>query len=84
MFVRLWRGRVPTEKAAAYRAFLNARAIPDYRSVAGNLGVYILERREDVEQVKYYPEDQDFLLGFEPRAVHYEVVGMASRTLPEE
>jgi len=46
MIVRMWHGRVPTEKAAAYRAFLNARAIPDYQSVPGNLGVYILERQE--------------------------------------
>ena len=46
MIVRMWHGRVPVAKAAAYRAFLNARAIPDYRSVAGNLGVYILERAD--------------------------------------
>ncbi len=102
MIVRMWHGRVPTEKAAAYRAFLNARAIPDYQSVPGNLGVYILERPEgdvthfitltywesldairafageDVEKAKYYPEDKDFLLEFEPRVVHYEVVGWAS------
>ena len=100
MIVRMWHGRVPAAKAAAYRAFLNARAIPDYRSVAGNLGVYILERAdgdvthfitltfwksldhirafagEDVEQAKYYPEDQDFLLEFEPTVVHYAVAGM--------
>ena len=43
MIVRMWHGRVPTAKAAAYRKFLNERAIPDYQSVAGNLGVYILE-----------------------------------------
>lgn len=30
---------------------------------------------EDIEVAKYYPEDQDFLLEFEPRVVHYEVVG---------
>ncbi len=102
MIVRMWHGRVPTEKAAAYRAFLNARAIPDYQSVPGNLGVYILERPEgdvthfitltywesmdairtfageDVEKAKYYPEDKDYLLEFEPRVVHYEVVGRAS------
>ena len=30
---------------------------------------------EAVEQAKYYPEDKDFLLEFEPTAVHYEVVG---------
>ena len=29
---------------------------------------------EDVEAAKYYPEDKDFLLEFEPRVVHYEVV----------
>ncbi len=101
MIVRLWHGRVPTEKAAAYRAFLNQRAIPDYRSVAGNLSVYILERAdgdvthfvtmtfwesmdairgfagEQVEVAKYYPEDKDFLLEFEPTVTHYEVVGSA-------
>jgi heme-degrading monooxygenase HmoA len=32
---------------------------------------------EDVELAKYYPEDQDFLLEFEPRAVHYEIVGQS-------
>jgi hypothetical protein len=30
---------------------------------------------EDVETAKYYPEDGDFLLEFEPQVVHYEVVG---------
>ena len=30
---------------------------------------------DDVEAAKYYPEDQEFLLEFEPRVVHYEVVG---------
>jgi hypothetical protein len=28
-----------------------------------------------VETAKYYPEDKDFLLEFEPTVVHYEVVG---------
>ncbi len=103
MIVRMWHGRVPTEKARAYRDFLNARAIPDYQSTPGNLAVYILERPEgevthfitltfwesldairafageDVETAKYYPEDQDFLLEFEPTVVHYEVVGKAER-----
>lgn len=46
MIVRMWHGRVPTSKAGDYRAFLNARAIPDYRSVTGNLSVHILERAE--------------------------------------
>ena len=46
MIARLWHGRVPAAKAEAYRAFLIARAIPDYRAVPGNLGVRILERTE--------------------------------------
>jgi heme-degrading monooxygenase HmoA len=101
MIVRMWHGRVPTAKAQRYRQFLNARAIPDYRSVAGNISVHILERPdgdvthfvtltmweslasirafagESVETAKYYPEDTDFLLEFEPTVVHYEVVGTA-------
>ena len=99
MIVRMWHGRVPTEKAGAYRAFTNGRAIPDYRSVPGNISVHVLERREgevthfitltfwenldairafageDPEQAKYYPEDAAFLMEYEPRVVHYEVVG---------
>ncbi len=101
MIVRMWHGRVPRDKAQAYRAFLKERAIPDYRSVPGNIHVYILERAvgevthfitmtywesleairsfagDDVESAKYYPEDKEFLLEFEPRVVHYEVVGQA-------
>jgi heme-degrading monooxygenase HmoA len=102
MIVRMWHGRVPTTKAAAYRAFTNQRAIPDYQSVEGNISVHILERQEgeithfitltfwesleaikgfagdDVEAAKYYPEDDDFLLEFEPTVVHYEVVGQSA------
>ena len=99
MIVRMWHGRVQTPKAAAYRDFVCGRAIPDYRSVPGNLSVHILERTEgdvthfitltfwesleairgfagdDLEKAKYYPEDAEFLLEFEPRVVHYEVAG---------
>ncbi|MBI3150771.1 MAG: antibiotic biosynthesis monooxygenase [Chloroflexi bacterium] len=101
MIARMWHGRVPTSKAEAYREFLNVRAIPDYRSVQGNLSVHILERAEgevthfitltfwenlevikafageDIEIAKYYPEDKDFLLEFEPTVFHYEVVGQS-------
>lgn len=101
MISRIWHGRVPTSKAKACREFLNTRAIPDYQSVEGNVGVYILEHPEgevthfitlsfcesmeviqgfagqNVEVAKYYSEDEDFLLEFEPRVVHYEVVGQS-------
>lgn len=101
MIARMWHGRVLTSRAQAYREFLNERAIPDYRSVEGNLSVHILERAEgdithfitltfwkdlesikafagdEVETAKYYPEDQDYLLEFEPTVVHYEVVGQS-------
>ena len=30
---------------------------------------------EEVEAAKYYPEDKNFLLEFEPTVTHYEVVG---------
>lgn len=30
---------------------------------------------EDFEKAKYYPEDKNFLLEFEPHVAHYEVVG---------
>jgi heme-degrading monooxygenase HmoA len=101
MIARMWHGRVPAHEAQAYREFLNTRAIPDYQTVEGNIGVFILERKdgdvthfitltlwtnldvikgftgEDVDVAKYYPEDKDFLLEFEPTVVHYEVVGRA-------
>jgi heme-degrading monooxygenase HmoA len=91
----------PEAKADKYSDFLNARAIPDYRSTAGNLGVYILRRHEGdkthfvaltfwesleairgfagepVDRAKYYPEDRDYLLEFEPKIQHWEVVGSA-------
>ena len=99
MIVRLWHGGVPSAKAAAYREFLNRRAVPDYRAVPGNVSVRILERAEgevthfvtltewesleairafagdDIERAKYYPEDEAFLLEFEPMVVHYDLVG---------
>jgi len=98
MIVRMWHGRVPTGKAEAYRTFVAERAIPDYRSVRGNVRIHVLERAEGdvthfgtltfwesmaairgfagdaVETARYYPEDADFLLEYEPNVVHYEVV----------
>jgi len=30
---------------------------------------------EDPEVAKYYPEDKEFLIEFEPQVLHYEIVG---------
>ncbi|MGO0999866.1 antibiotic biosynthesis monooxygenase family protein [Lysobacter sp. CA196] len=98
MICRIWHGRTHTARADAYAVFLQERAVPDYRSIPGNLQVQIL-RREDGEathfltvthweseaairafagehllQAKYYDEDRDFLLEFEPLVQHYSVV----------
>jgi hypothetical protein len=43
MIVRLWHGRLAATKARAYREFLRRRAIPDHRSVEGNISVCILD-----------------------------------------
>jgi heme-degrading monooxygenase HmoA len=96
VIARIWHGRTPRAKADAYLAFLEARAIPDYTSVAGNRGAYVLRRLEgevahfltlslwdsmaaieafagaDVARAKYYPEDGEFLLEFEPEVRHYD------------
>ncbi|MDP3760138.1 MAG: antibiotic biosynthesis monooxygenase [Ramlibacter sp.] len=46
MICRMWHGVTPRSKADAYTAFLKQRAIPDYRSVPGNLDVAVLRRDE--------------------------------------
>jgi heme-degrading monooxygenase HmoA len=97
----MWHGITARSKADAYTAFLEERAVPDYRSVPGNLGVAVLRRDEsevthfmtvthwdsedsirafageDLLKAKYYPEDQDFLLEFEPEVQHFVVTAFA-------
>jgi heme-degrading monooxygenase HmoA len=97
MIARIWHGRTTALNADTYFDFLKARAVPDYKSVAGNCGVHLMRRFEgdvahfitltfwesrgavasfagaDIERAKYYPEDKDFLLEFEPNVQHYEV-----------
>lgn len=99
---RIWHGRTPRSKADAYAGFLKQRAIPDYRSVPGNLSVAVMRRDEesvthfltvthwDSEasirtfagdeplKAKYYPEDKDYLLEFEPQVQHYTVMASAN------
>ena len=46
MICRMWHGITPLARADAYASFLEHRAIPDYRSVPGNLSVAVLRRDE--------------------------------------
>jgi heme-degrading monooxygenase HmoA len=46
MVVRIWHGRTKRSSADEYARFLETRAIPDYRSVAGIIDVQVL-RRDD-------------------------------------
>lgn len=43
----MWHGRVATQRADAYAAFLAQRALPDYRGIRGNLGAEVLRRDAD-------------------------------------
>lgn len=47
MIVRLWRGRVPLEKADEYEAVTNRLAIPDYSAVDGLLAYYFTRADHD-------------------------------------
>jgi hypothetical protein len=97
MIARIWRGTTAIEKADTYLEFLKKQAVPDYRAIRGNQGVYILQSTEGAEArfliltfwksreaieafagpridvPKYYPEDTDFLLGFDEKVEHFEV-----------
>ncbi len=56
MIARMWHGMTRAADAAEYQRFLEARAIPDYRSVPGNLGVQIWHRIDgDVAHVLTVP-----------------------------
>jgi heme-degrading monooxygenase HmoA len=48
MIVRIWHGRTPRGVADEYAAVLERRAIPDYRSIPGNLDAAVY-RRDDGE-----------------------------------
>ncbi len=97
MIARIWHGRTLKAKADDYLAFLQRRALPDYRSIPGNFAAYILRRvdgdithfttvthwdsrlaievfaGEDISRAKYYAEDSDYLLEFEPEVAHSEL-----------
>lgn len=46
MIARTWHGVTSREKADEYLQLMLTVAVPDYRAVPGNLGVYVLRRLE--------------------------------------
>ena len=44
MIARMWRGRVSTEKAAAYAAYVQETGVASYRTTPGNRGAQLLTR----------------------------------------
>jgi heme-degrading monooxygenase HmoA len=44
MVARIWNGRVPLAKSAAYLKLMLEVALPDYQGTAGNLGAFVLHR----------------------------------------
>jgi len=46
MICRIWHGRTARSSADTCALFLEKRAIPDYQSVPGNLGVAVMRRDE--------------------------------------
>ena len=47
MIARTWRGWVPTEKAAAYVAYVTETGVAGYRTTPGNRGAQVLTRDLD-------------------------------------
>jgi heme-degrading monooxygenase HmoA len=46
VIARMWHGKTPAAMADEYLAFLQQRALPDYRSTPGNLAAWILRRAD--------------------------------------
>lgn len=47
MIARVWRGRIRAEDVDAYRAYIGATGLEDYRATPGNRGAYMFTRIED-------------------------------------
>jgi len=45
--VRVWHGRVASQRAEEYLRLMREVAVPDYRETPGNLAAYALSRTED-------------------------------------
>lgn len=52
LIARIWHGAVKKQRSDEYLRLMRTVALPDYRSVRGNLGAYAL-RREDGDVVHF-------------------------------
>ena len=67
MIARRWHGRVPAAKVDEYLTYVTETGIADYRATPGNLGAWILHRREgDVVHVETFTlwASEDAIRGF--------------------
>ena len=90
MIVRIWHGITAAAKSDEYLDYLN-RGVYVLRRIEGERAHFLtLSFWESIEAIKgfagsdpgrarYYPEDEEFLLGFEPAVEHYEVLAGPGR-----
>ncbi len=72
MIARMWHGRVHVleRQEGDVTHFITLTYWDSLDSIRAFAG-------DDPEKAKYYPEDAEFLLEYEPRVVHYEVAGQS-------
>ncbi|QNQ12058.1 antibiotic biosynthesis monooxygenase [Sphingomonas alpina] len=52
MIARIWKGAVPTIRAADYLDLMRSVSLPDYRAVEGNAGAWCLHQQDgDLTQI---------------------------------
>lgn len=74
-----------------YRQTKGNRGVYVFRKVAGDRADFVLVSLwdsyesirafagDDLEKARYFPEDREFLLEFEPQVAHYEVLAAPGR-----
>ncbi len=75
-----------------YRRTEGNRGVYIFRRVEGDRGHFVLVSLwdsiesirafagDDLEKARYFPEDREFLLEFEPNVMHYEVLAAPGKT----
>ena len=86
MIARTWSGRTRREDAETYLEVVRETGLSDIAKTPGNLGAWLFRREDgirafagtDVDNARYYPEDDPYLLEKAKSVVHYEVVHRAT------